>query len=148
MKKYLLAIATFMWIAFIFMNSLQTGVESGEVSSKITEVVIKVLNLININLDFNTTAIFIRKCAHVFEYFILGILFALTYINMIGNVNYRIIYTFLSALVVSISDEIIQLYVPGRVGAVTDVLIDTIGIVLGIILILLIIKIRKKRTEV
>lgn len=73
-------------------------------------------------LDF-----FIKKSAHVIEYFILTILFALG----LGlrkspqSVMYSLIYSF--------TDEIHQLFVPGRTGVLKDVLIDSIGISLALI---------------
>lgn len=147
MKKYIVVIATFLWIAFILTNSMQTGVESGEMSDKVTELVIKILGIVKINPNFSQTALFIRKCAHFFEYFVLGLLFFLTYINLFDSFRYLIGYSFLSSLFISVIDEVIQVFVPGRVGAVTDVLIDCSGVILGILLGILIIKFKSKKQE-
>ena len=46
----------------------------------------------------------------------------------------------------AISDEIHQLFVPGRTGCILDVGIDTLGIITGIIIFMIFIKILKKNS--
>jgi len=75
----------------------------------------------------------VRKSAHFFIYSILGLLvisLALEY-----SLDYKtIIISIIFCLLYAVSDEIHQLYVPGRSGEVRDVFIDTIGSFFGIIL--------------
>lgn len=78
------------------------------------------------------TEFFIRKAAHVSEYAALGFLsaFAFAYTFRQAKLFYGgIIFTFLYA----VSDEIHQLFVPGRSGQVRDVLIDLGGALLGVL---------------
>lgn len=70
----------------------------------------------------------VRKCAHFFIYLILGILV----MNCFNIDKKYIIYSVIICFLYSISDEIHQIFVPGRSGEVFDVLIDTCGSFLGI----------------
>jgi VanZ family protein len=72
-----------------------------------------------------------KKSAHVIEYFILTILLAkgLGLKKSPQSVIYALIYAF--------SDEIHQLFVPGRTGMLRDVLVDSIGISLALISIIM-----------
>ena len=75
----------------------------------------------------------VRKCAHMSEYAILTLLGFLTFSFLYGRRRFLIPIgvTFLYAC----TDEFHQLFVPGRAGKFTDVLIDTTG---GIIMLLFI----------
>ena len=70
----------------------------------------------------------VRKCAHFFIYLILGILV----MNCFNIDKKYIIYSVIICFLYSISDEVHQIFVPGRSGEVLDVLIDTCGSFLGI----------------
>ena len=90
---------------------------------------------------------FVRKGAHFTIYFILG----LSLISLVKE--YRIIdkKSIIIALIIaclySISDEIHQLFVPGRDGKALDVLIDSIGSLTGIYLYYIFYKIRRNKNE-
>ena len=93
-----------------------------------------------------------RKSAHFSIYMILGVL------SFLAVISYEKLFFALRlttsggiCLLYAASDEIHQLFVPGRSGEVRDVMIDFSGAVLGIALsmlvFLLIYRIKKKRTE-
>lgn len=74
----------------------------------------------------------VRKSAHIFLYFVLGILifnvlrgYKLSTAKLFG-------YSILFAGLYAVSDEIHQSFVPGRSAEVRDVVIDTIGAALGV----------------
>lgn len=69
----------------------------------------------------------VRKFLHIFEYFILTILSYNTF------KSHKSAYFF--ALVYAISDEVHQMFVPGRGPSLKDVLVDSIGIIMGLLLI-------------
>ena len=71
---------------------------------------------------------------------ILGIL-ASGLILYYGNINKKYLLAFLICVIYAISDEIHQLFVPGRAGQVRDVLIDSAGSLLGIIIVMAFVKI-------
>lgn len=59
----------------------------------------------------------------------------------------KIILSLLVGLLYASLDEFHQSFVPGRTAAITDVLIDTLGVLAGIIIIFLGIKILKRKRE-
>lgn len=94
----------------------------------------------------------VRKLAHMTEYMVLAItLMSALYVD--GLRNKKLVAT---AAVIGIAyaslDEFHQLFVPGRSGEIRDVCVDTIGILIGIGIFLLLLKlcnhIRYKRKKV
>lgn len=128
----------------IFYFSSQNASASTEVSDgfikNVSEFIIKILKLENVTAVTvtDTLSFIVRKMAHIFLYAVLGISFHISYYFNIKN-NFLVL-SFISGLIYSISDEIHQVFVPGRSGKITDVFIDSIGLVLGIFVIYLIIK--------
>lgn len=127
-----------LWMLFIFIMSSFNGVMSSNQSGSIA---VLIYNLFDIS-DTEKVSFIIRKCAHVSEFFILGILV----INLVSKYNVKHIYliSFIVCVLYASSDEFHQLFVPGRSGQVTDVLIDLIGVVLGLLLVFLIRCFRKE----
>lgn len=78
--------------------------------------------------DQNTLDFFLRKTAHITEYFILYILSYKSFNN-----NHKLAFIF--SVLYAASDEFHQKFTPGRGPSVKDVFIDTIGIILGFIFI-------------
>src|SRR3989344_8545498 len=76
--------------------------------------------------------LFLRKSAHISEYFVLTLL--LVRIGTRGRTERHtriaaIILASLGAFMTACFDEKIQSYIPGRVGSLYDIAIDTFGIV-------------------
>jgi|SRR5690554_3386485 len=138
MRRKVLIVLSTIWICFIFFNSFQTGVESGAISGSVVNWIYNILLSLKIEVDPSVLSIMIRKGAHIFEFFVLGILMTLIFLEFKLQDKYRIIYSFSLSLLIAVIDETIQTFIPGRSGNIVDVLIDTIGIVLGIGLIILI----------
>ena len=153
MKKTIFAVLLVIWMGFIFSMSCENAEESSNTSGQTIKVVLSAVpefekqpeevkkNIIE-ELQFIT-----RKSAHFIGYMILGIL-ASGLILYYGNINKKYLLAFLICVIYAISDEIHQLFVPGRAGQVRDVLIDSAGSLLGIIIVMafekLLIKINKK----
>lgn len=136
MRKKILIVINLIWILFIFYNSLQTGVQSAAASGSIVKLVYDFFALFKINLDISILSIIIRKLAHVFEYFILSILLLYLLFEYRLSDKHRILYTSLTCLLIAITDEVIQSFVPLRAGRVLDVAIDCVGIILGIVIVI------------
>ena len=129
-----------MWLAVIFRFSAQPATESGAVSGSVAFHVAGVFNEL-FHMDRTEEELFVyageiehtvRKLAHVTEYAVLGILSSaciLGYKKWSGGVAAGV---FLLAVCYAATDEIHQLYVPGREGSPVDVCIDSVGILLGI----------------
>lgn len=136
------------WMGLIFYLSHQNADDSSLLSGGLIEKVIGFLfpdisvealeNLV-VSLQF-----IVRKGAHFTIYAVLGVLSFITFITY--NAMPLALRTFLSLLVsvvYSVSDEYHQTFVKGRSGELRDVLIDSAGALLGIILSLVIYVIHK-----
>ncbi|MGM9877840.1 MAG: VanZ family protein [Bacilli bacterium] len=142
MKKYVLLVLIILWMGIIFIFSFKTGSESTKQSDGFISITIgNIVNIFNKNLTneekekiIDIVEVPIRKLAHIIEYFILTILVSLfvnSYKISIKNVVY---ITFVICILYSCSDEIHQLFVSDRSGQITDVLIDSIGISIWLIM--------------
>jgi len=129
-KKVFIWLIPILYILAIFNNSLQVGETSGNLSKTITIFVSNLLNRIYVSVDFDILHFFIRKLAHFSEYALLGLIiyFTIKYYALLKShfINNVIFFIF-----VPIMDETIQLFVPGRCGAIRDVLIDMSGYIFG-----------------
>lgn len=131
-RKIIYWLLLIVWMIGIFTMSNQPA----GISDSQSLGVIKVLSTIGIDVNgiFGQLANFIvRKCAHFLEYMILGLL-AFNVINLYFDMKKVVIITILFVFIYACSDEIHQLFVLGREGAIRDVIIDTLG---GITLILI-----------
>ena len=70
MKKYINIILLILWMLFIFMMSHTSATGSSNQSGLITDFLSNILKIDNVEV----LEIIIRKCAHLFEYIVLGIL--------------------------------------------------------------------------
>lgn len=77
------------------------------------------------------STVFVRKLAHFTEFAVLGVLAVLLFTVLRQNVPRTFLYAGMLGLCVAFCDETIQLFVPGRSGQLTDVWIDTAGVVVG-----------------
>ena len=76
----------------------------------------------------------VRKCAHFTEYMVLGIL-ATHAFDFEGRHTFDVLLpTAVFLLLIPSIDETIQLFVPGRAGMITDVMIDCCGAATGVVL--------------
>lgn len=76
-----------------------------------------------------------RKMAHFSIYTILSIFAYNTFQVVISQKKYVVVATFAFCLLTAITDELHQIFVPGRSGEVRDVLIDTLGVCFGLVLV-------------
>lgn len=91
---------------------------------------------------------YLRKSAHAMLYFMLSILV----LNLLMQINkFRIIWRYIInisfCVLYACSDEIHQTFVPGRGGEFRDVLIDTIGVIVGCLIFFITYTIIKRRKE-
>lgn len=147
MKKHIMLIPISVWIFFIYFNSLQNADLSGANSGWVLDFVLNLFSKFSITLDPINTHYFIRKSAHVTEFFILASLFTIYFKNYNLSKMYKLIYSLSLPLIVAIIDEVIQTYVPGRAGLFSDVIIDSIGIILGYLTTIFIYYILRKKNK-
>ncbi len=80
--------------------------------------------------------IFVRKAAHMTEYFLLALSLQLplySYLKQKINLKKRIIIGFLFTVLIAIADEFYQTTIPGRSGNIIDVCIDSTGALVAMI---------------
>lgn len=134
-KKLILWILIFVWMITIFMFSAQNGDESSELSQGFLRTFILRFTPDNISEDIvNMMEYIIRKCAHMTEYAVFGILvfYQIKLYRLFEKEWNRIVMTVICVMIYASTDEIHQLFVGGRSGRFTDVLIDTAGGFIGI----------------
>jgi len=120
---------------FAFGNSLMTGSVSANVSSQFMTILGTFFQWL-LNTDKNTAHLLIRKCAHFTEYFFLGATFQFAYLKNKAEYNTRqSSYLFIILFLIPIIDESIQYFVPGRVASFVDIIIDSSGIICGVLII-------------
>lgn len=129
MKKFKIIyklLLVIIWLSVIFLFSNQSGEASTNLTNSFLERVLWFI-------DNDMTFIIIRKLAHVSEYFILGILIY----NLLKEFTYRniILYSFILCVIFACFDELHQSFVGGRDGKILDVIIDSVGIIIGILII-------------
>ena len=124
-KKFSLLLLIIWMILIFVMSSFNADISSNQ-SGMIVNFISKIFNINNIEL----LSLIIRKMAHFFEYFILGILM----LNVLINYNKKIYLAYIFGILYACLDEVHQLFVNGRSGQITDVLIDSLGIILGVLL--------------
>ena len=129
--------AVFIWMALIFSLSAQPADESNGLSLKVTKIIIRVVYRF-VDADSGELAIglegmnhIIRKLAHFTAYLILGLLIMNAFRRSGVPVFKAFILSLIFCVLFAISDEVHQLFVPGRGARVVDVLIDTAGVVVG-----------------
>jgi VanZ family protein len=106
-KKLAYWLPALIWMSLIFFFSSQPTVQASTIDVR----------------DF-----FIKKLAHVVEYFILAILidYSLRHTTHFSRTK-RLIFTLLFVVVYASSDEFHQSFTPGREPHIRDVIIDILG---------------------
>lgn len=127
------------WMCVIFFFSSQPAEESGDLSNSfISKTIVKVYEVFNGKVDMEKRDEIIskysypvRKAAHFTVYFILGILCFSFFKDF---TKYPIIYSFIVCFLYACSDEFHQYFVNGRYCSFIDVLIDSCGSVISILI--------------
>ena len=135
----LLLIGTFF---IIFRFSSQNGTQSKGISTKVTEVILEKSSKYN-QLDnkekkkvFNRANAVIRKIAHFSIYTLVGLLLMGIMTRTKLKDKRRILITVVIGIIYATLDEFHQSFSPGRTPKITDIYIDTLGVILGILLVL------------
>lgn len=149
-KRILFGILTIITCIIIFIFSSQNGEKSGLTSRGFVRKIVEITGITNdLNEEEKEEVIencqfVVRKLAHFSIYAILGI-------NILGFVNTyknfklqsRIEITLFSGFLYAVSDEFHQMFSGGRTASPKDVCIDTLGVLFGIEIFLLIKKLIK-----
>lgn len=99
------------------------------------------------SIYINKYVVPVRKSAHFTIYLLLGLsIISLLYEYKIINIK-AIVIAMIISILYACSDEIHQIFVSGRTGKIIDVLIDSIGSFVGIMIYQFIMRIRRKKYE-
>lgn len=134
---------TLLIMAAIFIFSAQDGNDSGSLSKGFIKSFLgDFLEKILPPLTDNGFEYDIRKYAHMFEFFCLGVSSFLLFSEVFFSLPHMLIYTPLTTLifcfVYACSDEFHQRFVPGRAGRFTDVAVDSVGYICAVLIMLVI----------
>lgn len=151
--RVILIVLLLMTFSIIFGFSSQDGEESKGLSRKITELITqnneKIQSLSSQEKEevLDRIEAVIRKIAHFSIYTIIGILLMalMCMFNIVDKT--RVGITLVLGIIYAATDEFHQVFVQGRTALITDVVIDTMGVILGILLVLLIREIYRKIKE-
>ena len=143
---------TMLAIAFyiIFNFSAQDGETSGSLSRKITEFIVEIISKIK-RIDFELKLKYveklhpiIRKLAHFSIYTFVGFS-TMGFICTFDSKNiFKVLISLCVGVTYAISDEVHQYFVPGRGPSIMDVGIDTLGVLAGIFLLVILIILNEK----
>ena len=135
----------------IFLFSAQNAGKSSDESRAITDAVVRLLYP-----DFaerpaseqkeirGKVETFVRKTAHFLEFALLGISASLILRTFSKKPLFTYVIPIAFGTLYAVTDEIHQLFVSGRAGRFTDVLIDALGTAVGVFILGLIIMIIRK----
>jgi VanZ family protein len=112
---------------------MQNGGSSDGFSLLFAEIFAPIVNKLGFHGNIWTLNRIVRKLAHLTEFTILG---GLLYTILRRYITYgTVIKTIGLGMLIASLDEFIQLFSPGRSSQISDVLIDTVGIIIGILLV-------------
>lgn len=152
-KNYINIALIIIWLFVIFSFSAQDSKKSRNTSD---QVIIKTAETIKREeltekektLLIDKYLVIVRKSAHFFLYFVLGILTFLLARRICGNTPATIIYSIIFCFIYACSDEIHQLFINGRTARFFDVFVDTCGATLSTTILFTVNKIKKRFKKV
>lgn len=139
-KKIISILFVIVWFVIIFYFS---NMNTNESNQKSKETINKVVETTQIETNNNLTEEKqeqlveklnkpLRKVMHLTEYFILALLL-INALNL-NNIKNKYLITIIICIIYALTDEYHQTFISGRTGQLTDVIIDTLGAILGITL--------------
>ena len=169
-KLIFFGITTFAIMVFIFVQSAMPDVVSAEESNLIVEFIRNIMEKASIPVfNMEMLSYIVRKGAHFSEYAAFGLsLYALgralaglrkgkkdagSEQEQFGGKEKKAfapdpaLISWAAGTLYAITDEIHQLFVPGRFGQVSDIIIDSMGVATGILLLYIISETNKKRVK-
>ena len=121
-------------IVFIFSNSLQIADVSEGASGRVLGILQGILRHLGLpGAADRLTMHIVRKLAHFCEYLLEGFLLMLCMQVYTRNYIWHISVPLLGGVLTALADETIQIYSPGRSSQVTDVWLDSAGVLAGIL---------------
>lgn len=143
---------TLMWVGVIFSFSLQPAEVSDQTSMGFGQWLVEtflwgISEEVKVMLAerFDYLHFLLRKLGHFTEFFVLGVLSVSTLLQT--EVQRKGIRGIMFCALIASMDETIQLFVNGRSGQITDVLLDSVGAMVGIGVLIAVRKIKDIRCK-
>lgn len=137
-KAIILWILVLLWMIVIFSFSNADGYNSTSKSKEVTYKIVDTIEKKKTELEKKAKVEKlhprVRKIAHAIEYAILCILLILA-LEATNISNNRVYLTaLLTCIVYALTDEVHQLFISGRTGELKDIIIDTAGATIGLLI--------------
>ncbi len=134
-KRVIKVILVVVWMIIIFLFSNQEASKSSNLSDKFIYRIVSIFRSDDVSeekmeLIISNNTFIVRKFAHFFVYFVLGILVYILLKEF--NINNIVIYSLLICYLYALSDEVHQFFIPGRSMEFRDTIIDGCGSLIGI----------------
>ena len=131
------------WMGVIFKFSSANGEKSTGTSRSSLE---KIITLFNKNIDKERLDeivikydVVLRKFTHFSGYLVGGVLLYFMYFYLNKLVNYKLkyikMYSVVTGSIYAMTDELHQHFVSGRSGEIKDVVLDTSGVIIGVVIV-------------
>ena len=131
-RSFRWAAALVVWIAFVWGHSLIQGPQSSAESGLVVSILAPAFRAVGVT-DADAMSFLVRKCAHFSEYAVLGVLARGFFSARAAETGRPALPSGLAVALVPVVDECLQLFVPGRSGQPSDVLIDLAGFLAGVL---------------
>lgn len=130
-KSILFAVLTLLWTGVIFSFSLQPAEASASLSGGLLKTLLNWFHwLTGLQIPVSFAHFLIRKTAHFLEFFLLGVFACQTSRLLLKKWWPALLYGGL----IAVTDEVIQYFTgSGRAMRVTDMLLDTVGVAVAIL---------------
>ncbi|MEL7565923.1 MAG: VanZ family protein [Dehalobacterium sp.] len=125
--------AVILWMLLIFSLSSDPSEQSDDLSRGIVKIIVETIEKVapGVHFDMDSFNHIIRKSAHFVAYLVLGVL-VLNANRRSGVLGFKgFILTMLICIIYASSDEVHQMFVPGRGPGIWDVFIDSAGALAG-----------------
>ena len=139
LRKIIKLLLIVCWMMYIFSFSNDTGVVSTKKSDGLIIKIVETISNKKLSNDekekwVRYLVVPVRKSAHLVIYLILGLLIYSFVLEFLFSNLKSFLLTISSSFLYACSDEIHQMIVSGRSGQISDVLLDMLGVLLGIII--------------
>lgn len=135
--RFFATLMALVWGMTLLVFSAQEGVQSGALSGAMARPLFEFFNVLpvfQLFFDYDRFHFILRKSAHFFVYFVFGVLTVNAVSSYVKITIYRMMGLSFFGLVFALWDETIQRWTLGRVFSMTDIFIDTLGFVVGMLI--------------
>ena len=146
--RIIFTVITILVMVFIFVQSAMPDEQSAKESDLIVEIITDIMNKTHIEVtNLELISYLVRKVAHFTEYTVFGLSLGLTANAYFGTKWWISLSSWGFGVLYAATDEYHQTFVPGRYGSVKDVIIDSMGLALGVVITYFIFHKKSKETK-